>query len=241
MTLAVNACGGSSDKAIAVAAHSDTLWRLFMARIRWLTPRAATAAVLVCTVTPPTTWAQDGDKEQAGSIDLPVHEVVERYPPYVDFCARQPDACKLQGQPYLQYGPRLMAELEQVSRQVNQQVRFTLDIQQYSDEDYWAIPNAGRGDCEDIALAKRARLVALGYPSAPLRLAFVFDQGRPSAHCVLTVETTAGTYLLDSETDDILHWADSPYNFEARERTDGRWDRYDQSHWRHERATATPR
>jgi predicted transglutaminase-like cysteine proteinase len=212
-----------------------------MACIRWLIHRAAAGAVLACSVSPSTTWTQEGDTGQLGSIDLPVHEVVERYQPYVDFCARQPDACKLEGQPFLQHGPRLMAELEQVSCQVNQQVRFTLDIQQYSDEDYWALPNAGRGDCEDIALAKRARLVALGYPSAALRLAFVFDQDRPSAHCVLTVETTGGTYLLDSETDDIVHWADSPYNFEARERADGRWDRFDQSHWRHGRATATPR
>jgi predicted transglutaminase-like cysteine proteinase len=161
-----------------------------------------------------------------------VVETVERYPPYADFCQRQPPACELEGKQVLHHSARLMRELEQVSRQVNRTVRFTLDRDLYSIEDYWALPDSGRGDCEDIALAKRARLVEIGYASAALRLAFVFDRDRPSAHCLLTVETTHGTYLLDSFSDHVTHWVDSPYNFEARERVDGRWDRFDQSVWR---------
>ena len=122
-----------------------------------------------------------------------------------------------------------------MSREINQAVRFRLDSEVYSVEDYWALPTSGLGDCEDIALAKRVRLVDMGYPSAALRLAFVFTPDALSAHCVLTAETTLGTFVLDSFTDAVVHWAESDYNFEARERPDGRWDRYDQSLWRYAR------
>lgn len=175
--------------------------------------------------------ATDAGDTAAASIDLPVVSVVERYPPYAEFCERQPAACQLDGAPAIPHSTRLMRELERVSADVNREIIFALDQDLYSVEDYWALPHSGYGDCEDIALAKRARLIALDYPSAALRLAFVYNRGL-SGHCILTVETTEGTYLLDSRRDAVVHWAEPGYAFEARERTDGRWERYDQSLWR---------
>jgi predicted transglutaminase-like cysteine proteinase len=177
------------------------------------------------------TSADQAGNPAAASIDLPVISIVERYPPYALFCRRQPAACQLDGASVIPHSATLMQELQRVSADVNREVVFALDQDIYSIEDYWALPHSGYGDCEDIALAKRARLIALDYPSAALRLAFVYIRGL-SGHCILTVETTEGTFLLDSRRDAVVHWAETGYAFEARERPDGRWDRYDQSLWR---------
>ena len=64
-----------------------------------------------------------------------------------------------------------------------------------------------------------------------MRLALVMHRKRLNAHAVLTVETSRGTYILDSLTDEVLRWNRTPYNFEARERPDGRWERFDQTEW----------
>ena len=177
-------------------------------------------------------WADEQSMPMASRLDLPVVRIVERYPPYADFCRRRPDQCRLDGARSIEHDERLRQRLHEVSATVNHEVRFALDRDIYAVEDYWNLPSAGYGDCEDMALAKRAELVRRGYPSAALRLAFVFDQSELSSHCVLTVETTGGTLVLDSETDAVHLWHETSYNFEARERPDGRWDRYDQTEWR---------
>ena len=50
----------------------------------------------------------------------------------------------------------------------------------------------------------------------------------------LLVETDAGTYVLNGPGSEVMLWFETPYNFEARERTDGRWERFDQRHWRYD-------
>jgi predicted transglutaminase-like cysteine proteinase len=187
-------------------------------------------AIILCSAA----GAADDRNPSPRSIDVPIVATTDRYPPYVDFCRRRPTLCQLQGAPVIPHSQRLLADLEQVSAEINRTIRFMLDSEAYSVEDFWTLPDRGYGDCEDIALAKRAQLVARGYPSAALRLAFVFDRKDLSAHCILTVETTRGTWVLDSYADAVLLWSDSPYNFEARERPDGRWDRFDQSLWHYD-------
>lgn len=185
-------------------------------------------------------FADDTGAQLPTGIDLPIVKTTGRYGPYDDFCRREPSECELKGVEVLPYHRQLMQDLRQTSATLNRRIRFSLDQDLYSVEDYWALPETGYGDCEDIALAKRRHLVDLGYASAALRLAFVFSRAESGAHCLLTVETTRGTFLLDSDTDIVQHWRDSPYNFEARERPDGRWDRYDQSLWRYDRSPAMP-
>ena len=135
-------------------------------------------------------------------------------------------------------GPKVVAfdtSVEQVLRLVNKEVNkeivFTLDRDQYGVEEYWNYPSTGQGDCEDIALEKRARLVRKEFPRSTLRLAIVLHRERLSSHCILTVETTAGTYVLDSFSDLISVWHEAPYYFESRERNDGQWERFDQGVW----------
>lgn len=167
----------------------------------------------------------------SGRLDLPVAEVVDKYPPYEDFCRRHPRQCDLGGAMVLVHSPALMQQLAVVNAAVNREIRFVTDIAQYNAEEYWALPMAGRGDCEDKALEKRRRLVAQGLAPGAMRMALVFHRSLLTSHGILTVETSAGTFVLDSSDDEVRRWDRLPYNFEARERPDGRWERFDQSHW----------
>ena len=171
---------------------------------------------------------------RALGLDLPVVRVAPAYPPYADFCQRTPAECQLTGAGIAEYSPELMAALRDISRTVNHEIRFARDIDNHGEEDYWSLPTSGYGDCEDLALEKRSRLARRGYPRAAMRLTFVLDPEHMTSHCVLTVDTSLGTFLLDSHTDVVKKWSETSYNFEARERQDGRWDRYDQSSWRYD-------
>jgi len=167
----------------------------------------------------------------SGRLDLPVAGVVDKYAPYGDFCRRHPGQCDLSGATVLVYSPALMEQLAAVNAAVNREIRFVTDIAQYNAEEYWALPAAGRGDCEDKALEKRRRLVAQGLAPGAMRMALVFHRSLLTSHGILTVETSAGTFVLDSSDDEVRRWDRVPYNFESRERPDGQWERFDQSHW----------
>lgn len=81
------------------------------------------------------------------------------------------------------------ARLESVNRFINRSIVYTEDQQLWGNADYWATPletlGQGRGDCEDIAIAKYFSLVRLGVPSAKLRLTFVKALSLNQAHMVL--------------------------------------------------------
>jgi len=202
-------------------------------------PRALAGLVkLICLLTLPCAALGTGHGPSA-HIDLRVVRTVDAYPPYADFCRRHPEECQLSGPGQLKHSDELMRQLQAVSAAVNSEVTFALDNELHAVEDYWTLPTSGYGDCEDLALAKRSRLVRLGYSAGALRLAFVFHREHMSSHCVLTVETTGGTFLLDSQTDEVKRWSEVPYNFEARERQDSRWDRYDQSQWQYQGPIST--
>ena len=82
-----------------------------------------------------------------------------------------------------------------------------------------------------MALQKRRELVAIGVPRGALRMAVAQHRRTLTAHAVLSVETTNGTFILDSENESLILWYRTDYNFEARERPDGQWERYDQRCW----------
>lgn len=167
-------------------------------------------------------------------LSLPVSGMVKRYPPYDDFCRRHPEECDLSGAGVVVFSDDLMHELRKVNLAVNMEIRFAFDANQYGAEEYWALPSSGYGDCEDLALEKRSRLAASGLPRGALRLAIVFHKRHLNSHCVLTVETSRGTYILDSYTNSVCRWDKTPYNYEVRERADGQWDRFDQTDWRYD-------
>lgn len=162
----------------------------------------------------------------ASRLDLEVSEVREDHPSYAEFCENWPGECDLKGVEVIPYSDDLFQTLVRVSQQVNEDIEFMLDPQQYNREEFWTYPTSGRGDCEDNALEKRRRLVQLGLPSAALRMGTAFHRQQYYAHALLLVETTAGTFVLDQDNEEVLLWNQAPYIYEARERVNGSWERF---------------
>lgn len=160
------------------------------------------------------------------TMELAVRRLEPPPQPYVEFCGRNPGHCELTGTAVLDWSPALGAALAAVNAAVNADVRFLSDPECWGLEDYWTYPAFGRGDCEDYALEKRRRLVAEGLPSAALTMAILHHREEYFPHAVLTVETDAGTWVLDNLHDAPICWADLPYRWEQRERPDGQWARF---------------
>lgn len=99
-----------------------------------------------------------------------------------------------------------------VNRKINASVRQINDIDQYRREEVWTLPTARGGDCEDLALLKKAELIRHGISPDRLLLATVLDKRRGS-HAVLVLRTDKGDYVLDSLTSRVLHWSKTGYSF----------------------------
>ena len=108
------------------------------------------------------------------------------------------------------------AQLQEVNRFFNRNIRYTEDIQLWKKSDYWATPletlGMRAGDCEDYAIAKYLTLLNLGVPVNQLRLIYVKAQiGGPQskifqAHMVLGYYSSANAVpqIMDSLISDIL-------------------------------------
>lgn len=97
----------------------------------------------------------------------------------------------------------------------------------YGRGEYWRVADMRGGDCEDIALAARAKLLALGWPVEALRLATAWTEQRMH-HLVLTIDMIAGdrieTVVLDSRFRDVErydHLVEIGYRFETRQAAGG--------------------
>ena len=101
------------------------------------------------------------------------------------------------------------AQLEQVQMEVGRQVRYVSDMERFGVPDWWE-PADRTGDCEDIALTKRQKLMALGWPAEALRVAALID-GHGDLHAVLTIDVTSlqgkpATYVMDSHFEHVEPW-----------------------------------
>lgn len=117
-------------------------------------------------------------------------------------------------------GP-LWRTVTRVNAEINAAIRADDDLRAYRQADYWTIPRAtGRarpvGDCEDFALAKRERLLALGVPSEALSIALVTTRTGLS-HAVLLVATDQGEYVLDNLTPWVVHWTEARLTWRERQ------------------------
>ncbi|MGI1662878.1 transglutaminase-like cysteine peptidase [Palleronia sp. KMU-117] len=145
---------------------------------------------------------------------------------YVEFCAREAEACALAGAPLIEWTGAIGWLLDGVNRAVNAEVALVPDWDSIGREELWSFPVHGAGDCEDLALEKRRRLVGAGLPGAALTCAIVFHQVQFFPHAILLAETTTGTWVLDSHYDEVLCWDAVPYIYRLRERPDGQWTRF---------------
>jgi len=126
------------------------------------------------------------------------------------------------------------AQLEQVQQQIERQVTYEGDMDRFGVPDWWE-PATDKGDCEDIVLAKRQRLMELGWPADVLRIAVVLD-GQGQLHAVLTVDMVTprgapATYVLDSHFTHVQPWSLlSQYGYTWLERSkpgSSQWARLD--------------
>lgn len=171
-------------------------------------------------------------------LALPISSIGPAPTAYLEFCAANSGACAKAGAEQVQWSHALQSLISDVHTAVNTEIRFITDQEDLGAEEVWRYPIHGWGDCEDIALEKRRRLLSFGLPSAAMSMAIVHHRTERFSHALLLLETTRGTFSLDSLDAEVGCWDKGAFNFETRERQDGRWDRYDQSVWHH-RSAAT--
>lgn len=84
---------------------------------------------------------------------------------------------------------------------VNRAVNSTM-VYRGEEGDHWDDGGA-YGDCDDFALTKRNRLIAMGVPRSALPMAHVLPHGQLQMHIVLLVRTNYGFKVLDNLSRDV--------------------------------------
>jgi predicted transglutaminase-like cysteine proteinase len=139
-----------------------------------------------------------------------------------DFCRRLPAECAidLDEPAVLSLTQATWALLKSVNLRVNAAIEPITDQAHWGVSDRWDYPDDGKGDCEDIQLLKRRLLAEAGLPRRAMRMTVVIDS-KDAGHAVLTVRTDRGDLILDNETDAVLPWNKTGYEFIKREGSDG--------------------
>lgn len=109
--------------------------------------------------------------------------------------------------------------LSRVNRKVNSSIRPAEDSAVYGRSNYWSMPEGGRGDCEDYAMAKTKALLDAGFQASKMAVSVVLDRGGNN-HAVLLVRLSGGDFVLDSLTSTIKPWDQTGYTFLARQKFD---------------------
>lgn len=126
-------------------------------------------------------------------------------------CARYDWACAKSGRT-APLGRDVLSLAEKLNRRINRRTEEIADDVQYRRAEYWALPTARGGDCEDFALAKKQALISRGVAPERLLIATVLDREQ-NPHAVLVLRTDAGDYILDNLTNRIVGWRETGYTF----------------------------
>ena len=127
-------------------------------------------------------------------------------------CSRYAWACSGSSQSRVSGAEATLQLARRINNSVNARVREVSDLRQYRREEYWSLPTALGGDCEDFALLKKRELIKAGVAPNQLLVATVLDRRR-NAHAVLVVRTRAGDFVLDNLTNRIKPWDKTGYSF----------------------------
>ncbi len=162
-----------------------------------------------------------GDKPGPATSAMVTGEITPAPYGYVSFCVRNPADCLSKEGPASQFAltRNKWAELNAVNKAVNASVEPRTDAELYRSYEFWTYPSPGPGaggDCEDYVLLKRKILIEKGWPARALLISVALeDDGR--AHALLVAATEQGDYVLDNQTDVILPWAQTPYQWQKRQ------------------------
>jgi predicted transglutaminase-like cysteine proteinase len=136
---------------------------------------------------------------------------------HYDFCRDYPAECKQRSAPRkpVELTRKLWAGIIQVNDAVNTEVAPLTDMEIWGVEEKWSYPTTV-GDCEDYALEKRRRLMALGVSPGDL-LMTVVRQPNGDGHAVLTVRTSLGDFILDNLDPRVRNWSETEYTYLKRQ------------------------
>jgi predicted transglutaminase-like cysteine proteinase len=135
-----------------------------------------------------------------------------------DFCRKYSEECdeQLTGLSYIELTPDVWQTLRNVNEAVNQEIQPVSDLEHWGVVESWDIPKDGKGDCEDYALLKRKMLIALKLSPSALLMTIAYNR-RHEGHAILTVVTDRGDFILDNQTDTIMGWEHTGYQFIERQ------------------------
>lgn len=144
---------------------------------------------------------------------------------HYDFCKRHATECQpLKAAEPEALTPESWRTILSVNNAVNTEIEQRTDMEVWGYEDYWEYPYKGAGDCDDIVLEKRRRLIQAGIPARNLPITVVRDE-QGDGHAVLTVITDRGDFILDNLRAKVLRWDETPYTYLKRQstRNAGHW------------------
>ncbi len=135
---------------------------------------------------------------------------------YIDFCVHHPLDCEggTDAPLRMTLTPTRWNELAAVNAAVNALPEVS-DEDNYGIGEHWTYATTRGGDCEDITLEKRRRLLALGWPAETLLITTAEANGQ--GHALLTVVTDLGDFVLDNQSRSIRLWSAVPYHWRARQ------------------------
>jgi predicted transglutaminase-like cysteine proteinase len=158
-----------------------------------------------------------GQSVSASPIYMPALGPIRPPIGQIEFCFRQPSACRPHSTTVdrIELTEELWDELVAVNRDVNDTVRPRTDQSMYGRLEVWDY--AGRyGDCEDYALLKQRELIERGWPASVL-LVTVVRRRNGNGHAVLTVLTDEGDFILDNLSTRVVSWDRTSYRFLMRQ------------------------
>jgi predicted transglutaminase-like cysteine proteinase len=140
---------------------------------------------------------------------------------WVAFCELNPEECKpdLSEADTIVLTPTVWRLVNGVNSIVNRIVTPITDIDHWGVVDRWNYAEDGMGDCEDMQLLKRKRLVEAGLPRRAMLMTVVLDENN-EGHAVLMLRTDRGDFVLDNKRDEIRAWNRTDYVFVKREGQD---------------------
>jgi predicted transglutaminase-like cysteine proteinase len=137
---------------------------------------------------------------------------------WVQFCAENAADCAQRSATArsLTLTSATFAQLARINVTVNREIEQVSDQEHFGVEEYWTYPVEGKGDCEDLVLEKKRRLLALGIPREALLITVVRDLNG-DGHAILTVVTDRGDYILDNFNNEVKLWHETGYRFIKRQ------------------------
>ena len=127
---------------------------------------------------------------------------------HILFCKKNPEDCRPDGsgRTVAPADAATMKRLREVNTAVNASIRATPDARGPLG-DVWSLSPV-KGDCDDYAVTKRHRLIAMGLPVGSLRLVVAMTQGG-EGHAVLLAKTEQGDIVLDNRSSRLRSWRES--------------------------------